>query len=242
MSGEHVCPPEHAHAEMTTCYSAHRCRCTDCRQAHTEYEFYRRGMIRAGRWQGRHYVDARGARRRVQALMTLGWSQSEIARRLGMSQNQLWEIAERLEVITEGVAERVAELYEELWNVRPVPTTRGERVSVSHALGRAKRLGYAPPMAWDDIDLDEGPQTGIEVDVDDARVALAVDGVRVELTTREREEVVRELNARGLLDTAIAQQIGVAANTVLRIRQRLGLPERFNQINGLPGYRGEDAA
>lgn len=235
MTEPRVCPSEHAHAEMSTCYSAHGCRCGDCRQGHADYEFYRRGMIRAGRWQGRTHVDALGARRRVQALMTLGWSQSEMARRLGMSQNQLWEIAERLETITAPVAERVAALYEELWNVRPTPTTRGERVSVSHALGRAKRRGYAPPMAWDDIDTDEAPQVGEHVDVDEVVVLRAVEGLHPTLTVREREEAVRILHSHGRNDREIAALLDVADETAFRIRTRLGLPERFGQINGRPG-------
>lgn len=242
MSERFVCPPEHKHAETSTCRTAHGCRCAECVQAHTEYEFWRRAMVRTGRRTPNVAVPVRGTRRRLQALMTLGWSQRALAARLGTTQNQVWLILERQVSVTRETAEHVAEVYEQLWNVRPPAETRGERASVGRASVYARRRGFAPPMAWDDIDHDEGPQEGIEVDVDEARVALAVDGVPVELTTREREEAVRALNARGLLDTEIARTLSVAANTVLRIRQRLDLPERFNQINGRPGYRGEDAA
>lgn len=240
MTDRPVCPPEHPHGQNQTCYT-HGCRCDDCRALHTEYAFWRRNMRRAGRGPVRS-IDATGTRRRIEALMAIGWPAGELGRRLGGVTFQQINIFRTEPRVSPTTAARVAGLYEQLWNQEPVPTTRGERTAVSRARSFARTRGFAPPMAWDDIDLDEGPQTGIEVGVDDARVALAVDGVRVELTTREREEVVRVLNARGLLDTAIAQQIGVAANTVLRIRQRLGLPERFNQINGRPGYRGEDAA
>jgi hypothetical protein len=34
--GPHICPPSHPH--RTNCYSRHKCRCVDCRQANTSWQ------------------------------------------------------------------------------------------------------------------------------------------------------------------------------------------------------------
>lgn len=240
MSERFTCPPEHKHDETQTCYSNHGCRCDDCRALNRDYMFWRAGMIRAGRPPVKS-IDATGTRRRIEALMALGWGAGELARRLGTTV-QAVNVYRTEERVVPATAQRVAALYDELWNRRPEPTTMPERISHTRTLKFARERGFAPPMAWDDIDHDDAPQQGVEVDVDEVRVALAVDGGRVELTPREREEAVRVLNGRGRNDREIADVLGIASKSVLRIRQRIGLPERFNQINGRPGYRGEDAA
>lgn len=235
-----ICPPDHSHGQSQTCYS-HGCRCTDCRALHTDYAFWRRNMIRAGRGPVRS-IDARGTRRRIEALMALGWPAGELGRRLGGVTFQQINIYRTEPRVAPATAERVAALYEQLWNEQPVPMSRSERNAVTRARSFARARGFALPMEWDDIDADEAPQEGIEVDVDEAVVALAVDGLKPRMRTPEREEAVRLLNSEGMTDPAIADTLGCHAKTVLAIRQRLRLPERFNQINGLPGYRREDAA
>lgn len=44
------------------------------------------------------------------------------------------------------------------------------------------------------------------------------------LYVEEREEAVRKLHARGLNDAQISRQTNMSPRTVLRIRQRIGLP------------------
>lgn len=90
----------------------------------------------------RCHVPALGARRRVQALSAIGWSQGHIAERLGISQQALANSL-RTEVMTARVARRIRDIYSELeMSVGPSPRTRK----------RAAAQGWAPPAAWEDID------------------------------------------------------------------------------------------
>lgn len=62
-------------------------------------------------------------------------------------------------------------------------------------------------------------------DLDEIAIERAVTGGdRVHLHPTEREEAVRRLNARGLVDTQIAERLHVALRTVRRIRKRCGIP------------------
>lgn len=60
--------------------------------------------------------------------------------------------------------------------------------------------------------------------IDPYAVELAMDGVQVWMTARQREEAVHILWGYRWSDRAIAQQLHLADRTVLRIRARLGLP------------------
>jgi hypothetical protein len=66
-------------------------------------------------------VDATGTHRRVQALITLGWSQSEIGRRIGIAPSNMAAVMHRSH-ITAATARAVRETYEQLWNRRPPET------------------------------------------------------------------------------------------------------------------------
>lgn len=97
-------------------------------------------------------IDGTGTRRRLQALVAKGWSQSELACRLGM------ERASFSTTITGGLVRAhtvraVMALYDQLWREDPaahgVPR-RWIEASRRHALAR----GWAPVGAWDDDQID----------------------------------------------------------------------------------------
>ncbi|GGS96880.1 hypothetical protein [Streptomyces violaceus] len=98
-------------------------------------------------------VDGTGTRRRLQALVCAGWTQSELARRLGMNRANFGRtIVSRLVEVATLKATRV--LYDELWRVGPVaagvPEFRAaaaRRIAVSN--------GWAPVGAWDDDRIDD---------------------------------------------------------------------------------------
>ena len=124
-----------------TAYQAYRCRCPEAKAAQAAY----RKRLRHAEHRGTpRKVDATGARRRVQALMAIGWSSREIMRRLGYSDGGMWlYYAERLNVTT---VERIKALYDELWD-KPGPS----KWTRTFAANR----GFAPPMAWDDSLIDD---------------------------------------------------------------------------------------
>lgn len=125
------------------------CRCQGCRDAAARYE-------RGRQWdalQGRpRRVGVLGTRRRLQALAALGWDWTILARHIGCHEEAVRTIVFRRRYVYAATAERVAEVYEEL-SMTPRPaTTSGERNARARAVGKARRYGWAPPLAWDDID------------------------------------------------------------------------------------------
>lgn len=98
-------------------------------------------------------VDPTGTRRRIQALVAIGWPLSQIGARLGIHRSNLGKTltAPKVRVSTERAART---LYERLWNTDP----REHGVSL-HSYNRARRHaathGWAPPAAWDDDRLDD---------------------------------------------------------------------------------------
>ncbi|UNM13813.1 hypothetical protein J4032_22225 [Streptomyces formicae] len=98
-------------------------------------------------------VDGTGTRRRLQALVAAGWTQSELARRLGMlPENFSKTIASELVVVA--TVRAVLALYDELWRAGPVangvPAYRAEA-----ARRRAAELRWAPVGSWDDDAIDD---------------------------------------------------------------------------------------
>lgn len=98
--------------------------------------------------------DATGTRRRIEALCTMGYSIVEQARRAGLHHDNLRQIVlghTRRTTLASHLA--IARLYEQLWDTPAEPSQ-----SSRQTLAYARRRGFAPPMAWDDIDNDEHPQ------------------------------------------------------------------------------------
>lgn len=98
-------------------------------------------------------IDATGTARRLQALHARGWSRRSLAHRLGTEHNAL-----RLALVGGTVSGRLAravrDLYEELWDAAPPSSSPHERASVTRTLAWAQRQGWAPPMAWNDDEID----------------------------------------------------------------------------------------
>lgn len=127
--------------------------CEPCRIANRIYQ-RRQRKIRA--MYGSLLVDATGSRRRVQALMRLGWSAVAISARLEMDpSNLLNAISRPTDQIQGKTAKRIAAVYDEMSMSLPPTTTANERISVSRTQRLAERRGWPPPLAWDDIDRDE---------------------------------------------------------------------------------------
>lgn len=228
------CPKDHKHADASTCFIQHQCRCTPCVDAHNARERNRTKQKAYGRFDSglvdatpvrehilalseygigyrrvaelagvgvtgvrtlvwgrqdpgprfgeipkrvtrekaekiltveakvenlgaRQPVPALGAHRRIQALVTRGWSLSKIARRLDMNISNFWKVV-RSDRIGAGLHLRVAALYEELWDQTPPHDEWHDAAAYTRTLNYAKRKGWLPPLAWDDIDTDPQPE------------------------------------------------------------------------------------
>ncbi len=103
-------------------------------------------------------VDATGTRRRLQALVWLGYSQARLAAELGMHRHNVSKVLGR-DRVHAATARDVRAAYDRLGNAPPAADTPGQRKSVTRAHGLARARGWAPPLAWDNIDdPDEAPK------------------------------------------------------------------------------------
>lgn len=115
----------------------------------------RRILMDRGAWRGRTPIV--GTQRRLRALACLGWSWTSLAAEVGVSESVIRRLSRaQYSTVNAATADRVAALYERL------SMTRGPS---SRAATHAARNGFAPPLAWDDTDLDDPdatPRDGLE--------------------------------------------------------------------------------
>lgn len=91
------------------------------------------------------FVPNIGARRRLRALMAIGWRHSDLTPMVGFNTGNLnhqignW--------ISRAKHDAMKAVYEQLWNTPgPAPETSRARI---------RNAGYLPPMAWDDETIDD---------------------------------------------------------------------------------------
>lgn len=98
-------------------------------------------------------IDATGTRRRLQALVAVGWPQQHLARDLGMTPGNFGTCLTREQVIVRTVR-AVRVVYDRLWNVDP--TEHGATPGgVTRARRHAAERGWPPVGAWDDDVIDD---------------------------------------------------------------------------------------
>lgn len=92
-------------------------------------------------------VSIVGTQRRLQALIALGWTQTEIAQRVGWTVANLNTLVHgRSPQVNRGTHERVQSVYEEL-SMLPGPSDNARRLAL--------RYGWCTPLAWDDDSIDD---------------------------------------------------------------------------------------
>jgi hypothetical protein len=174
-------------------------------------------------------IDATGTRRRLQALIAIGWPTELLAAQLSRRTTSLCRSMTG-ESVTARTAHDVAALYERLWNTSPPAATGEQRAAVDAAQAHAAGQGWLPPLAWDNLDTDPTPPPAIagasqRNDLDEIAVERALAGDHItydDLTTVEQQEVVRRLTARGSSIRDIAAQLGTTKRTVSRRRASFG--------------------
>jgi len=152
-------------------------------------------------------VDATGTRRRVQALIALGWPVQTIQKMAGLGDHALFIITGGQAQCFTTTRDTIRDLYDKLWNTPPPPSPAAVK-----AKKRAEQRGYAPPLAWDDDNIDDPnatPNTG--------------DAQR-DAESREAERLA--LWKRGMTDRQIAAATGRHHDAIRRWRLRNGLPSQ----------------
>lgn len=175
------------------------CRNECCKTAAWRYQKGR--VLDAARGRPR-LIDATGTRRRIQALIALGWSQAQIGEACGVTPMAVrhWRQAEQ---VWRSTAEKLAAAYERMCMKLPPETNGSQRNVASRMRSKAKSEGWVPPLAWDDIDNDPAPKTA----------------------PRERRDILAdfdELVGLGESEHEAARRLGVNPASIKRARQRAG--------------------
>lgn len=220
------CPRStHVHGENQM-YITHGCRCAPCTQAHTAAAAVTRRNIAYGR-PSPNRLPAIGTSRRLQALMTSGWSCARIAERIGVSRGAVQSLLGRRTVSAVRAAQ-ISAMYDELWDQRPPLSNKGDRVSYARARSEARARGFHPPLAWDDDEIDNPkakPQTGrtrdTRVIVDEVVVERLKAGQSVPTNRIEQRTALAELVAEGVPTAEIAKRLGMGLSGAIRTRNRV---------------------
>jgi hypothetical protein len=164
--------------------------CDPCIRAKAMYDKRRKWAAYNG--QG-YTVASLGARRRLQALQALGWSRQRVAEAAGWPTTGALNYLMRNETITRATHDRLAAAYDAL-SMRTPP----DEMAARRARTWARRRGYAPPLAWDDIDNDPAPNLGgRDDDVDPVVVMRLLEGQRVPSTKAEKDAAMAQWVADG---------------------------------------------
>lgn len=166
------------------------------------------------------------ARRHLQALVALGWSQSKLAERLGMLPTNLGPVIgtstaggpnrrEGLRILSRGTVDQIEALFEELSMTLPPRDSHRDKIAYTRARNYAQQRGWVPPLALDDltdgVDVHDIPHT--QADVDEVAVQRALSGDRtVRLTKADRAEIARRWIAGGRSAISLQKQLGIKAD------------------------------
>jgi DNA-binding transcriptional MerR regulator len=165
----------------------------DPRSARTRYKTLHCAGLLPPAW-----VDPTGTRRRIQALVRVGWPLREIFTRLGYGPRSRPANVLYGRQVHRSTALRVAAVYDEL-SMTPGPS--------SLAAARAAGKGWAPPLAWDDDTIDDPA----------AAPAGHQAGGSPRGATVEDEAFLRQV---GCSDEEIAGRLGVTVEALERRRFR----------------------
>lgn len=105
--------------------------------------------------QARRKTDATGTKRRLQALIAIGYTNGQLSREIGAE----WEGVVRKilgnPVVWKSTATKVRAAYDRLWDKPPVAENPFERGIITRQKRLAKRRGWPVPMDWDDETIDD---------------------------------------------------------------------------------------
>lgn len=149
------------------------------------------------------------ARKRLQALVALGWSMSEVGRRLGGAFQYpgnacaLFSEIGRSPIMQRRTVDAANALFEELCMTPPPETCQRERISAARARNYARARGWLPPLALDDLTdhpygVTSTPALSVVEDVDEIAVLRRMAGDRsVRLNKAEAADLVQRWKASG---------------------------------------------
>lgn len=164
-------------------------------------------------------VDATGTRRRLQALVAMGYSIASLGRELGIWNIHALVAGSRTNTMTlKANADAVKALYDRLSMTPNNPTEWRASIAASRARSTAKAHGWPPPLEWDDDFIDDPTYAPLtqraerrsKHEVDEVLVESVLGGERHALTRAERFEVVRRAREAGWSYLDIESRAGIS--------------------------------
>lgn len=166
-------------------------------------------------------VDGAGTRRRLQALVAIGWSQQRLAALIGMTPSNFGKLIHSQRDVVRSTADSARQIYDAHWAAAPVPANRFEQAGITRAVQVARDHGWVPPLAWDGDTIDD---PAAQPDVGQQQLS-GRDAITAR--TRARIEDARELVAQGEPPELIAARLGTTLY-VLHQMSRRWAPEMAN--------------
>lgn len=189
--------------------------CDPCRKAANRNRKRYRYLAAVGK---NATIDAAGLRRRVRALQALGWTLPQIAGAADLSFSTLLKPLYRSATCRTQTARAVARAYDRLCMTLPPERTAAERRNAAYARNLARKHGWAPPLAYDDIDDPDERPRGVrgkwaaDYDsrelVDDATVTRILAGERLPANELERVEALSRWLSAGNSERSLCQVQG----------------------------------
>lgn len=147
-----ICPPEHKHSTVTTCYIQHKCRCDECRVEHAARERKRARLKAYGRFDT-GLVPAEPVRQHVMMLQQAGIGMKSISALAGVGKTAVAQLiygrkgsnkdarkGEVLKQISRVTAEKILAVQPVLENLRPSAVVDGR--------GVARRVQALAAVGW----------------------------------------------------------------------------------------------
>lgn len=137
------------------------------------------------------------ARARLRSLVALGWSMSEVGRRIGVtSPGNACALIGGDRTMTARTVDAANTLFEQMCMTLPPTRTQRQKISVARSKKHAATHSWCPPLALEE----DGPSGRSEAGLDEAAIWRRLHGDRVRLTKAEAAETVRRWRASGRTD------------------------------------------
>lgn len=160
-------------------------------------------------------VPSIGTKRRLHALAAMGYTWTALDRELGTARMaEKWANEPRVYIFATSAA-RVAAIYERLSMRFPPETNRHEKTAAGRARNLARRQGWPPPLAWDNIDDPNERPRGWEYN-----------GV----PRRSRAEILAELDEMGAGITVACQKFRVKREAVEKWCERHNMRDVYERM------------
>lgn len=198
-------------------YRSYGCRCPQAREAERIY----RKRHRENRAPVR-LVPCLGTTRRLRALAVAGYSLNMLADELGISRDRVYQLRSgRVPTIGASQARFIAERFDRLPDL-------GDNAPDFRTREKALAAGWAPPMAWDNVDdASELPKHQLPDANGEAELELLMAGLlppeKSDHRSQLNDEAVRILDEKGVTAPQMAALLKISVRSVVRVRARIGI-------------------